>query len=176
MQWLLSYAVAPILVVLVQTGTVTLQLPHLRLYFFHSYLQLQACDMFSLVAERSYQTSLTAAIGNQHQTMWLSGTWRVWTEMFISRTSSYRWKLNYGVKSSTVTGLPNRCLLNLHFSSAVSYFYTFLFTNCLYCGLFRWTLCRCVLWKCPLAQGNLFTTWSTILRVNTSNTIPTLAL
>lgn len=40
----------------------------------------------------------------------------------------------------------------------------------------RLTLCRCVLWKWPHAQGSHFSTWSITSRGNTSSTTRTLAL
>lgn len=80
------------------------------------------CDtVFHCFAEKSCPTSPIAVTGNQHRTMWLSGTWRLWTEMFILRMSDYKWKLNYGVRSIIATGLQSRYLFSFWFCYIASF-------------------------------------------------------
>ncbi len=139
-----------------------------------------------LFTGRSCQTFLTAATGNRPQTMWLRGTWRPWTEMFTLRMWGYKWRLNYGARSSIATGLLNRyffggcCLFIKHWQfwplkpGSNNHTKLWISTYLMYLIIIRLTSCRCVLWKWLVALGALYFTWNTTLRGSTQSTTPTL--
>lgn len=63
---------------------------------------------------RNCRISRTAATGSRRQITWPRVTWRRWTEASTSRTSSCKWRLNSGERSTAATDLPNRYRRNIY--------------------------------------------------------------